>query len=309
LEQQAMQPFDLEEVSFVSQGLRCAATLYRPRSAEVRQVAVPGVVMGPGFASVRQMNLPDSAAVLASAGLAVLTVDYRYLGQSQGEPRQQVRPREQREDLRNALTWLADAPGIDPDRMGLWGTSFAAGHVLQVAALDRRVKAVVSQVPGLGLWPYLRGQGDGPAREDLLNRLLADRLARHRTGVSRRLPIVARDGIESVLGSSGVDWHDAAERAHPTFHNEILMSSLDDVVDEDPAAFAPFITPTPLLMIVAERDNIAPPGLAYAAFEAAGQPKRLLTYDGDHYDVYDVPATLRLVSTAARDFYLEHFSH
>lgn len=175
--------------------------------------------------------------------------------------------------------------------------------------LDRRVKAVVSQVPGLGLWPYLRGQGDGPAREDLLNRLLADRLARHRTGVSRRLPIVARDGIESVLGSSGVDWHDAAERAHPTFHNEILMSSLDDVVDEDPAAFAPFITPTPLLMIVAERDNIAPPGLAYAAFEAAGQPKRLLTYDGDHYDVYDVPATLRLVSTAARDFYLEHFSH
>lgn len=301
-------PFDVLEVDFDSAGLRCAATLYRPRAALARAAragtGVPGVVMGPGFASVRQMNLPDYAGVLAAAGLAVLAVDYRYLGESQGEPRQQVRPAEQREDLRNALSWLADAPGVDQDRLGLWGTSFAGGLVLQVAALDRRVRAVVSQVPGLGLWPYLRGVGDGPAREALLARLLADRLARRRTGVSRRLPIVAPAGVESVLGSSGVDWHEAAERAHPTFRNEIVTSSLDDVLDADPAPFAPFVAPTPLLMIVAERDGTAPPGPAYAAFEAAGEPKQLLTYDGDHYDVYDVPATRRRAAEAARDFYL-----
>jgi cephalosporin-C deacetylase-like acetyl esterase len=37
--------------------------------------------------------------------------------------------------------------GIDPERIGIWGTSFAGGHVLVVAATDRRVRAIVSQVP------------------------------------------------------------------------------------------------------------------------------------------------------------------
>ena len=33
------------------------------------------------------------------------------------------------------------------DRIGIWGSSYSGGHVLVVAAIDRRVKAVVCQVP------------------------------------------------------------------------------------------------------------------------------------------------------------------
>ncbi|MFQ6398699.1 hypothetical protein ACLMAJ_35335 [Nocardia sp. KC 131] len=36
---------------------------------------------------------------------------------------------------------------MDASRIGLWGTSFAGAHVLQIAAADRRVRCVVSQVP------------------------------------------------------------------------------------------------------------------------------------------------------------------
>jgi hypothetical protein len=36
----------------------------------------------------------------------------------------------------------------DAERIEVWGSSYSGGHVLVVAAVDRRVKCVVSQVPG-----------------------------------------------------------------------------------------------------------------------------------------------------------------
>jgi hypothetical protein len=36
---------------------------------------------------------------------------------------------------------------VDPNRIGVWGTSYAGGHVLVLGATDRRIRAVVSQVP------------------------------------------------------------------------------------------------------------------------------------------------------------------
>jgi cephalosporin-C deacetylase-like acetyl esterase len=37
----------------------------------------------------------------------------------------------------------------DAERIGIWGSSYRGGHVLVVAAIDRRVKCVVSQVPAV----------------------------------------------------------------------------------------------------------------------------------------------------------------
>jgi len=39
---------------------------------------------------------------------------------------------------------------LGPARIGIWGSSYSGAHVLVVAAIDRRVKAVVSQVPAFG---------------------------------------------------------------------------------------------------------------------------------------------------------------
>ena len=36
---------------------------------------------------------------------------------------------------------------MDENRIGLWGTSFAGGHAIVLGATDRRLKAVVAQVP------------------------------------------------------------------------------------------------------------------------------------------------------------------
>lgn len=52
-------------------------------------------------------------------------------------------------DLVRGVDYLLTRPDVDPDRIGLWGTSQAGGMVLSVGGIDQRVKAVVSHVPYL----------------------------------------------------------------------------------------------------------------------------------------------------------------
>ncbi len=274
---------ETEEVCFSSGGETCAATLYLPRQ---EGTAVPGLVMGNGFANVRQMYLPEYAQAFAASGLAVLVIDYRFLGDSGGEPRQQVLPESQCDDLRNGLTWLSERPEVDPVRLGLWGTSFAGGHVLRIASYDRRVKAVVAQVPAIGLWRYLR-RSEPADREEFLAKALADRLAFARSGQPRMMAITGPEGAESVLGAAGYDWHRRNEQRHPTFHNAIAAHSLDRIVAYDPGAFVEDISPTPLLVILADHDTTTPSNVALAVFERAGEPKQVMEFIGGHYDVYD----------------------
>src|SRR5260370_8453325 len=112
---------------------------------------VPAVAMAHGFGAVKEMYLEPFARRFAAAGIAALVFDYRSFGASGGEPRQRGLPRDQIEDYRNALTWLSLQPEIDADKLAVWGTSFSGAHVIDVAAHDSRVKAVVSQVGPMDL--------------------------------------------------------------------------------------------------------------------------------------------------------------
>jgi fermentation-respiration switch protein FrsA (DUF1100 family) len=293
-----------QEISFASEGITCAGTLYLPADATGR---LPGLVMGNGFANVRQMYLPAYATAFAAAGLAALTIDYRFLGDSGGKPRQQVLPEAQCDDLRNALTWLSAHPDVDAERIALWGTSFAGGHALRVAAIDRRVAAVIAQVPAIGLWRYFRL--NGPAtRERFLACALADRLAYVRTGEPRSLAITAEEGTESILGPAGLDWHRHNEREHATFHNWIAAHSLDRIVPYDPGAFVEDISPTPMLMILVDADTTTPSEVAREIYDRAQHPKQLTELDGGHYDVYDAQKTRETCIQATTKFLLENLT-
>jgi hypothetical protein len=261
--------------------------------------------MGNGFASVRKMYLPMYADTFAREGVAALTIDYPYLGESEGGPRQQVIPEPQIADMRNAITWLSEQPGIDPQRIALWGTSFAGGHVLRVASHDPRVAAAVAQVRAVGLWRYLRLAG-AEVRQEFLATALADRLAFADSGEARMLAITAPDGAESVLGDNGYDWHRANEERHPSFRNEIAAHSLDHIAPYDPGAFVEEISPTPLLMIVARQDTVTAPEVAREVYERIREPKQLVEFDGDYYDVYDNAATVELITDATAAFLRQH---
>ena len=135
--------------TFNSKGLKCSVTFYTPDHVAPGD-RYPAIVMAHGIGLTKEMGLPQFAERFVQAGFVVTLFDFRYLGASEGEPRGQMLPAEQQEDYRNAITWTQLQSEVDPDRIGLWGFSYSGGHVLHLAAFDRRVKAIVAQMPAVG---------------------------------------------------------------------------------------------------------------------------------------------------------------
>jgi len=139
-----------QKIIFKSKGLNCSGLFYLPDNySATDDVKLPAIAMAHGMGTTKEVGLPQFAERFADAGFAVLIFDFRNLGESEGTPRGQIFAEDQQEDYRNAITWLQLQSQIDPERIGVWGFSFSGGHVLQVAAFDRRIKCVVAQVPAV----------------------------------------------------------------------------------------------------------------------------------------------------------------
>jgi len=133
-----------KNVWFMSEGVRCAGWLYRPHPAAA---TAPIVILGHGLGGTWQMRLDAFAERFVAQGFVVLVFDYRFLGASEGEPRQLLDIRKQLNDWHAALAYARGLPGVDTGRIAIWGSSFGGGHVMQIAAEDGKVAAVVAQCP------------------------------------------------------------------------------------------------------------------------------------------------------------------
>ena len=78
------------------------------------------------------------------------------------------------------------------------------------------------------------------------------------------------------------------------------------VTESAPGTDRPYISPTPLLLAVAEGDHLVPAELAIAAYEKAHQPKELVILPGGHFDAYTVGFAAS--SGAARDWFVRHLA-
>ncbi|OZE34799.1 MULTISPECIES: alpha/beta hydrolase [unclassified Rhodococcus (in: high G+C Gram-positive bacteria)] len=129
---------------FDSEGVRCAAAVYRPTGATAD---TPAVVMAHGFGTPRAIRLFAYAEIFARAGYTVLVFDYRHFGDSDGQPRQLLDIGKQLVDWTNAVAYARTLDGVDSARIVGWGTSFAGGHVLTRAGAGENFAAVIAQVP------------------------------------------------------------------------------------------------------------------------------------------------------------------
>lgn len=108
---------------------------------------LPCLILTHGFGGVKEQDLPAFAEKFTSKlSLACLVYDNRCFGASEGLPRQEIDPWRQFGDMQDAITFAQILKEIDEEKIGIWGSSYAGGSVLWVGAVDRRVKAVVSQV-------------------------------------------------------------------------------------------------------------------------------------------------------------------
>ncbi len=131
------------DIEFDAEGVTLRGWFYTAEGRRRR----PHNFMAHGYSAVKEMYLDKYADIFAAAGFNALVFDNRNFGASDGEPRQEIDPWAQVRDYRHAITYATTLSEVDNDRIGVWGSSYSGGHVLVVAAIDRRVKAVVSPGP------------------------------------------------------------------------------------------------------------------------------------------------------------------
>jgi fermentation-respiration switch protein FrsA (DUF1100 family) len=294
------------DVEFNAEGVVLRGWLYTPETAPAE---IPGVVMAHGFSAVKEMYLDRYAEVFSAAGLATLAFDNRTFGASDGEPRSEIDPWQQVRDYRHAITWLSRQPRISRDRIGVWGTSYSGGHVLVLGAIDRRVRCVVSQVPlvsgSRNLARLVRADMAAPLRAQFD----ADRETRFAGGAPTMIPVVTAEanGAAALPTADSWEWftQTAATRA-PAWRNQVTLRTVEMLGEYEPGSYIERISPTPLLMVIAAGDHLAVADEAFAAYNGALEPKRLVILDGGHFDAY--VRAFELSSRAARDWFVEHLT-
>ena len=295
------------DISFDSEGLQCAGWLFVPDDLSAGQKR-PAIVMAHGFSATKEMYLQHFAAAFCAAGFVVTVFDYRYLGASQGEPRGQIIPHLQQQDYRNAITWTQARPEVDAARIGVWGSSYSGGHVLHLAAFDRRIKAVVSQVPAVDCHANAQRLIRADHLPGFRAMLAADRAQRYAGGPVTHIDVVAPQGMPCALPTAdSYEWFlKTQQELAPNWQNKVTLESLEYFLEYRPAASIELIAPTPLLMIVAAADTLVPADLAIAAYSRAQEPKALELLPGGHFDAYVAGGDFSRASGVAANWFRKH---
>ena len=131
--------FEYEDVQIVS-GEVTLAGWYLPST---NGAAV--ILVHPGHGS--RISLDGQARLFANHGYGVLTYDRRAIGESTGDlvtsgwldaP-----------DLVAIVDWVAQRDDVDPNRIGVFGSSIGGGVALRAAAVEPRIAAVIADGPSL----------------------------------------------------------------------------------------------------------------------------------------------------------------
>ena len=296
--------FDQETVAFPSCGVTLRGILLRPKNPE----PTAAIVIAPGMSGVKEGSIMKFAEYFASTGMAVLAFDNINFGESDGEPRQEADPVLQRRGYRDAITFLSFREEIDKTRIGIFGTSYSGGHVLEVAAHDRRVKCVVAQIPAISGFEAIRRSVRPDQRPSFLGMLDQDREQRFRGGEPAIMKAVSNVPGELCMmpGDAAYEYFMGQARVAPRWRNEVTLRTLDLWRGIDNATYMPWISPTPLLLIVALGDELVPADLTLDAFARAREPKKLLTISGGHFSPYS--EHFPRVSADASEWFARHLA-
>jgi len=243
--------------------------------------------MGHGFGGTIGVRMMPYARRFSEAGLHVLAFDYRCFGLSDGEPRQLIDIRRQLEDWAAAIRFARTLPGVDPDRIALWGSSLSGGHVVPAAAQDGRVAAVVSQCPMMDAryasWSLVRYAGLRTSGKLMLAGCL-DQLRGLLRQRPYRIPIVADPGHLAAMSAPGA--YEAFQKMAPAdFRNEFCARAILKLGTYRPGLQAHRLR-CPILIQICEKDIEAPASAAEEAARRAGTRAEVRRYPIEHFDIY-----------------------
>ncbi|EPE2684194.1 alpha/beta hydrolase [Vibrio alginolyticus] len=277
-----MNSFSRRSVKVPANGVELDAWFYLPNQKQ----PAPAIVMSHGFAAIKELYIDKFAERFAEAGFAVILYDHRNFGKSGGDVRGEIIPHQQIEDMREVISWLSLCSEVDAARIGVWGSSFSGGHAIMLGALDRRIRCVVSQVPTIsGYQTFLRRTGSEVST--VRKAFYEDRIKRSQGEAPSYRRVIAQDGEPGIYASTGAEeFYGAAWTLAEGWENRVTLRSSEKASEYEPGFWIDRVSPTPLLMIVAEDDTVTPADLALSAYNKALEPKKLCMLPDGHFDPY-----------------------
>ena len=274
-------------VAFFCRGTRLEGRLYLPEQlfesdtpVTIEEPGLPGVVLCLGYTYTQDLLVPEMARQLAQSGRACLVFDYRGFGRS-GEPVEAVRPADQVEDIRAAVSFLSGRDEVDASRMALLGISLGGSHAVTAAAVDPRIAAVATVSAAGDLRRLLQASRDEDAWTAFQDRVDADRLARAR----------GRDG--EIVDAWEIIQPDPDSRTFldqlyaefPGLACRLSLETADALLGYAPEVSAPGVAPRPVLLIHGENDRLVQPAESESLATAIGDSARSVVIpDMAHFD-------------------------
>jgi len=297
------------DIEFKSKGETCRGWLYTPDEGEG---PFPVVIMAGGWCYVKEIVMPHYAELFAKAGLAVLVFNYRYLGDSDGQPRQHVNPYDQIEDYKNAIGFAQALPEVDPDRVGIWGISYSGGHVLATGATDPRVKCIVSTIPVVDGYRNMRRVHGTVGFRRLVKAVMDDRERRSQGADSEYIAMSAENPFKTLctwpFPETAKIFNEIKEREAPMHEHRNTIESVELLMDYNIFPYLGRILNTPTLMLVAEGDDLTLWDLEIEAFNqiATSQKKLFVIPETSHMTLYNDQSKLEIAAEVATDWLVEH---
>jgi uncharacterized protein len=277
-------PVERQRVRFLSGDTECVAWHYPGSNGAC-------VIMAGGFAVPKEPATDQFAKRFHDAGFSVLAFDYRRLGESAGQPRLVLPVGNQLADWQAAITFAATLPGVDADKVAIWAFSASGGYVLEMAARNPQVAAAIAQTPNVDGLASLRNAAKhqtqlamlrftGTAVLDMLGSLIGRR--------PRLVPLVGQPGTVAMLATP--DALNDGDRAldpdgrHSDWQRAVAARSAMRLCFYRPSRYAARVQ-RPLLVLVCDQDQTAPPGPAVRAAERAPHAE-LFRMPGGHYEPF-----------------------
>lgn len=215
--------------------------------------------------------------------------DHRNWGASDGLPRNETNPIQTARDYSDAFDYAASLDAVDASRIVYWGTSMFGGSVLYAAAFDKRIRAVISQVP------FVSGEQLSTHLAPMIGSLYS---SRQELKAGKHVPLIklfAETPDESLQQDAKTLIHDenlcdfikALDKDTLPWSPNVTPQTLLNVIAFEPLAFMHRIAPTPLLLVSAENDMCTPTSTQLKAYALAYEPKKLPILKGSgHFDPY-----------------------
>ncbi|HET8884504.1 MAG TPA: alpha/beta hydrolase [Candidatus Saccharimonadales bacterium] len=287
-----------KKIHFYSEGQKLAGTLYVPDDYKVGEKR-PAIIANSGYQGFNEFYPKMFARYFTAAGYVCLGFDYRGFAESGGEPGRVILA-EQVEDIKNSITFTQIQDEVDPERVGLLGWGMGASSVVELAATDKRVKAVAALNGFYNGERWMKSVQTSEDWKSILQHVEEDRARRVTTGKSLRVDPF----IHYMLDPATEDYVQKELAPLAPFGKQIDLQFTESIIAMNVEQVSAAIAPVPLFIGHGKDNLLHPKQEAEALYELAGEPKELYWIDGKHNDFmyYDHPVMNKLMDRL-KDFF------